>query len=175
MTHPGRAALRREDARWPCGIPLRMQQRCSKRCTECRARFVPARSAEKTQKVCSLKCRQRRRRRLARKRRAQRIQDYRVDERVRQQRHRERRRSTEAASTATGPPPCHAPASACNSADFAAKVLESWDRAVAMSRASLERRMPGILRDLVAFSGRAKTAPSELSRASLAPEVPEMP
>lgn len=53
------------------------------------------------------------------------------------------------------------------------KVLESWDRAVAMSRASLERRMPTILRDLVAFSGTTETVTAELSRAGLGTEVPE--
>jgi hypothetical protein len=61
------------------------------------------------------------------------------------------------------------------SAEFAEKVLEFWDRAFAMSRASLERRMPAILRDLTAFSGQEKAVTSELSRAGLGPDVPEMP
>jgi hypothetical protein len=97
-----------------------------------------------------------------------------VDERERQRRSRERRRGQAAELAATGPP-CHAPASAAMPAEFAEKVLEYWDRAFAMSRASLERRMPAILRDLTAFSGQAKTTTSELSRAGLRPEVPDMP
>jgi hypothetical protein len=36
---------------WWREIPVRMQQGCSKRCNECRARFLAARSAERTQKT----------------------------------------------------------------------------------------------------------------------------
>ena len=54
-------------------------------------------------------------------------------------------------------------------------MLESWDRAVAMSRASLERRMPMILRDLAAFSGTSETVTAGVSRASLEPQVPGPP
>jgi hypothetical protein len=61
------------------------------------------------------------------------------------------------------------------SAEFAGKVLEYWDRAFAMSRASLERKMPAILRDLTVFSGQEKAVTSELSRAGLGPDVPEVP
>jgi hypothetical protein len=141
-----------------------MQQGCSKRCTECRACFRTASSAQKTQKVCSPWCRRRRRRRLARQRRSRRVQDYRVDERERQRRCRARRRGSGA-----GPPGCHAPASASKSADLLEKVLESWDRAVAMSRASLERRMLAILRDLATNSGSGEAVTAGLLRAGLGP------
>lgn len=43
---------------------------------------------------------------------------------------------------------CHAPGSACIRSELQEKVLESWDRAVAMSRASLVRRIEGISRSL---------------------------
>lgn len=153
-----------------------MQQFCSKRCSECRGRFGAARSAQGTQKVCGRPCRQRRRRRLARQRRARRVQDQRVDERERQRRCRDRRRSaSEPAPTEPGPPACHAPASASKVADLAAKLLESWDRAVALSRASLERRMPAILRELAAVSGTSGAVTAAMSRASLAPDIPATP
>jgi len=135
---------------------------------------LPARSAAETQKTCSRECRRRRRRRLARQRRAQCVQDYRVDERERQRRSRARRRAEAAKSPPTGPP-CHAPASDAKSAELAEKVLESWDRAVTLSRASLERRMPAILREFGVFSGQARAVTSALSRAGLGPQAPELP
>ena len=66
-------------------------------------------------------------------------------------------------------------ASAAKPAELADKVLECWDRAFAMSRASLERRMPAILRDLAGFSGQRKASTPELSRAGLGPQLPEIP
>jgi hypothetical protein len=54
-------------------------------------------------------------------------------------------------------------------------VLESLDRAVAMSRASLERRMAAIMRDFATNSGSGQTVTGELSRASLGSQVPEAP
>ncbi|HEX7509469.1 MAG TPA: hypothetical protein VF550_22040 [Polyangia bacterium] len=98
------------------------------------------------------------------------MQDYRVDERERQRRSRARRRGS-----GTGPPGCHAPASASKSADLVEEMLESWDRAVAMSRASLERRMPAILRDLATNSGSGEAMTAGLSRASFGPQMPEAP
>jgi hypothetical protein len=138
------------------------------RCAECRRRFEPERSAEKTQRVCGEECRKKRRRRLARRRRSKRVLDARVDERERQRRCRAKRqaacgppsggdgqqagRQEDAADTpVTGG--CHAPASGRIGAELHEKVLESWDRAVALSRASLQRRMEGILRGLDVNSG----------------------
>jgi hypothetical protein len=74
-----------------------------------------------------------------------------------------------------GPPDCHAPPSESKSPDLKAIVLESWDRAMAMSRASLERRMPAILRDLATNSGSGEAVTVKLSRASLGSQVPEVP
>jgi hypothetical protein len=49
------------------------------------------------------------------------------------------------------------------------EMLELWDRAVAMSRASLKRRMEAITRGLDAICGRGSGVTDGLSRASLGP------
>jgi len=72
-------------------------------------------------------------------------------------------------------PVCHAPASAAKSATVKEKVLESWDRLVALSRASLERQMRVILRDLDDVSGRTEAVTAAMSRASLGPEAGAIP
>jgi hypothetical protein len=130
--------------------------------------------------VCGPRCRCKRRRRLARRRRGLAVQDYRVDERARQRECRARRRAAAAATrvgqtgpTTTGPAACHAPASACNPADLITKVLEFWDRAVALSRASLERRMPVILRNLAASVGPTDAVTGSPSRAGLGADLGE--
>src|SRR5215204_3795760 len=136
------------------------------RCSECRSWFEPAQSAATAQKVCGVECRRKRRRRLARRRRALAVQDYRVDERQRQRAHRQRWRA------GAGPPvdgACHAPPSACNVLELAAKVLESWDRAAALSRASLRRKIPTILRGLVPNFETEPAPASTPSRATLEP------
>jgi hypothetical protein len=108
-----------------------------------------------------------------------------VDERERQRRCRAKRRAKATAdvrgsptSTSTldaGSPMalgisergCHAPAWVCRSADFHEKVLESWDRAVAMSRASLKRKMAAISRSLNTISGQDRGVTEAMSRTSL--------
>lgn len=91
------------------------------------------------------------------------MQDYRVDERRRQ---RERRALQAAATASTG---CHAPASAPNPTELMEKVLESWDGAVAMSRASLQRRFGVILRRSMMESGTGIPSTTVMSRAGLGP------
>ena len=138
-----------------------------KRCTECRRWFQPPVTAAKSQRVCGAECRRKRRRRLARGRRWKRLQDHRVDERKRQQECRQRRREQEekgAAVPVTGPR--HAPPSAPNSADLMVKVLESWDRAQALSRATLRREITTILRGKGPISGTEAAAVTPLSRAT---------
>ena len=86
------------------------------------------------------------------------MQDARVEERERQQRCRARRRAgsggASAASvdgTADGGRDegiCHAQASGPIPLELRAKVLESWDRAMALSRASLQRQMAVIPREI---------------------------
>jgi hypothetical protein len=89
------------------------------------------------------------------------VQDYRVDERQRQQACRERR----------GKGDCHAPPSRPKSAQIKAQVLESWDRAMALSRASLERRLPVILRAISGLDGTTQVFVGPPSRASLPSQV----
>src|SRR5437899_3071390 len=95
-----------------------------KRCTECRRWFAPAATAATSQRVCGTECRKKRRLRLARARRAERVQEYRVDERERQRERRQRRREAEnkgpgGAAGGGG----HAPPSAGNVAELAARLL----------------------------------------------------
>ena len=112
-----------------------------KRCTECRGWYGPTPSAVETQRVCGeVACKRARKRKQARARRLARLQDHRADERSRQKECRERRR-------AKG---CHAPASVGKAALVAAGMLETWDEMVgglaALSRASLQRRIPRLAR-----------------------------
>jgi hypothetical protein len=111
--------------------------------------------------VCGPECRASRRRKLARGRRSRREQDARVDERRRQRESRERR----------GKGACHAPASEPKSAKLRAELLDFWDRAAALSRATLERRLPGICRAMLRSDGTAEAGAGVLSRASLGSQV----
>jgi hypothetical protein len=102
---------------------------------------------------------------LARARRGRKVQDARVDERERQRACRERRR----AGREGAPANCHAPPSYAKSLELMAKLLESWDTAAALSRATLERKIPSILRELVPVAGTSEALSSPLSRATLVP------
>ena len=123
--------------------------------------FHAAPSATDHQRTCGAECRRARRRWLARRRRRPAVQDFRVDERNRQ---RERRKRVAVAATAG-----HAPASAPKPAEFAEKMLESWDEAVAVSRASLQRRFAVILRQSVVSAETARRTDEARSRATLGP------
>jgi hypothetical protein len=50
------------------------------------------------------------------------------------------------------------------------KLLESWDMAVAVSRASLQRKIPALLRSLVPVAGTESGGGEALSRATLGPQ-----
>lgn len=89
------------------------------------------------------------------------MQDFRVDERERQRARRERQRTDEAA--------CHAPASAAKPAEMAEKVLESWDEVIAMSRATLRRRLAVISRRSAGFVETKRDEIERMSRATLGP------
>jgi hypothetical protein len=170
-------------------IRLRMQQSCAERCTECRTRYEAKASARGKQRVCSAECRRQRRGRLSRRRRSQRVQEHRVDERERQRRCRARRGSVSTSSQAPAgtsskaevetaeacePPAGHAPASAAKPAEIAARLLESWDLAMALSRASLQREMAAILRVWMPPAGRSEAVTAGVSRASLGSQAPGM-
>jgi hypothetical protein len=94
------------------------------------------------------------------------VQDFRVDERARQETCRERHRQ---AGTAAARAPCHAVASAPNPRECEAKLLESWDGAMALSRATLQRQLAVILRPWQAPAETRAPPASPLSRASLEP------
>lgn len=87
------------------------------------------------------------------------MQDYRVDERERQRARRERQR--------TETPSCHAPASASKPAEMAEKVLESWDEMIALSRATLRRRLSVISRRSARSAETNRDEIERMSRASL--------
>lgn len=106
-----------------------------RRCSECRKTFIPARSAAGKQCVCSPACRKARARKLARKRRGRELEQCRADERERQRAHRAR---SEAA-------PCHAPASEHKYSISRDEIGKIVDRALALSRATLERDLPRFL------------------------------
>ena len=124
-----------------------------KRCTECRCWYHPASSAVETQRVCGeAACKRARKRKQARARRSARIQDHRADERERQRGCRAGQRARE----------CHAPASVGKAALLKAGMLETWDEMVgclsALSRASLQRRIPRLVR-LWATESETKAGP----------------
>lgn len=153
----------------------RAERPTRRRCTECRLWFKPAPSAAKTQHVCGPSCRARRRRKLAQARRRRELACFRVDNRERQQVRRKLRRESAAAATCTeavasaAPPSeptaprmapgagCHAPASAAKGSELQREVLTMWDELQAMSRASLVRALPGIMRR-IERSGETGTA-----------------
>jgi hypothetical protein len=64
---------------------------------------------------------------------------------------------------------CHVPASPPKSAEWAEKVLDSWDSVVAMSRASLQRRLAAIARSSIAPAETAPAAAAAMSRATFGP------
>jgi hypothetical protein len=87
-----------------------------------------------------------------------------VEERERQRECRQRRREAADPRVAEA---CHAPPSARKAADVLEKLLESWDTAMALSRATLTRKLPAVLRGLVAATGTAEAGAGGLSRATL--------
>jgi hypothetical protein len=141
------------------------------RCTECRRTFAPSPRAVTTQRVCGRACRAARDRKLARARRARDIEGYRADERRRQEesrgsRARAKRPPVEAAETvetAQAPAPAarHAPPSVSKPPDLQKKIAQSVARAIALSRASLERDLRRIWpreREIVARPGAVSRA-----------------
>jgi hypothetical protein len=120
-----------------------------RRCVECRRWYHPASSAVGHQCVCSPECRRARRRKQAKRRRAEDLEHFRGEERRRQQECRARRGGEASTPRArAGPEPegqdvtaCHAPASIHNRSGLLTKVQHLWDKQVRLSRASLEREL----------------------------------
>jgi hypothetical protein len=114
---------------------MKDEQRARRRCTSCRRWYLPAASAVHNQKTCgAVECRRRRRNRTARRRRQRDIQDFRVEERVRQRRHRENRRRDENRGLSRA-------GLAPQVIDIERVLLEKWDRQIDMSRAGLRREI----------------------------------
>ena len=131
-----------------------------RRCSECRKSFVAAPSARTTQRVCGTTCRARRDRKLARGRRRAELVDARVDERARQQRRRERRAAGK----------CHAPPSARKPSELQVEILQSVDRALTLSRATLAVE----LRELMKERDRSPGNRRHVSRGSLEMQAAEI-
>ena len=127
------------------------------RCTVCRRWYRPSTTAIPFQKTCSIECRWRRRRRLARARRERNLQDYRVDERVRQRASRRRRKKKSAAVAPTGTSETADVSRAGlqpQIADLERFVRESVDKALERSRPTLVRQLTALLRDNPAKRGQ---------------------
>ena len=135
-----------------------MSRAAIKRCTECRRWFEPAPSARDHQRVCGEeRCRDARRRKLARQRRAEALREHRADERDRQRRCRAKR--------AQGG--CHAPPSDGNSPDLLTEIGQIVDGALALSRATLRRQLPRIYARSKPSTWTEATPPERMSRAPL--------
>ena len=110
------------------------------RCTWCREWFTPHPSVVGVQKTCSLTCRRKRRRSLARRRRGRDLDRYRDLERSRQK----RRRLAQARSggLVQGPHPAMSRAGLSLQVTVLLEdTLRTWDKAVATSRAGLAREL----------------------------------
>lgn len=128
-----------------------------RRCVVCHSGFTAAASAQQTQLVCGAECRKLRNRALARARRAKAVERYREDERERKRKCRQARREggaqCEGGRCREGPgrpapvrvTGCHAPPSLAKGSELNEKLLETWDRLVALSRATLEQELSEIL------------------------------
>lgn len=119
------------------------KKRQRKRCSECRCWFEPARTAEQSQKTCSQRCREKRRRKQANRRRRRDLDGYRADERQRQADCRERRRDQGREGTENR----HVSRATLSSQEaiLRDKIIESWDKLLELSRARFERRVAHLL------------------------------
>ena len=147
-----RAAIGRD-----AGRAMKKLKPVRRRCMVCRKWFYPAASARETQVVCCEECRRERDRALARARRTRELDRHREDERERQRKCRGARRER----LGLGPArvrvtECHTPPSVAKSREAQEKVLESWDRLVALSRATLEQQLGEILAGSASSAGTGR-------------------
>ena len=143
-----------------------MAKRCVRqRCTECRGWYVPDARCGERQRVCGEDCRRKRRRRAARVRRGRELERHREAERERQGACRARRGA--ASGGARAGPSKGVTAEAARDASRAGLVVDALempqeillavDRAVSLSRASLMRDLPRILRSRAEILGHQST------------------
>ncbi len=111
------------------------------RCSECRRWYLPAASAEKTQKTCSERCRLRRRARRQRERRSEDLANARQDERERQRRHRERERDRLAADAHGPDPPLSLTGLSLHVPETIEQTIEDSGQAHRLSLTGLRRRL----------------------------------
>ena len=132
-----------------------------KRCTECRGYFTPEATAPKHQRTCSLRCRKKRRAKLARKRRRLgNLVAIRADEQERQGKCRAGLAAGRAPATTPPTPPtqCHEPASDAESLISKAEFDEMVDRIVTRSLTSMTLTAGRLLRKTRAFARSHVTA-----------------
>jgi hypothetical protein len=113
--------------------------------------------------VCGPHCRDQRRRKLARRRRRNDLDEQRFDERARQQKHRDA--SKEVAR--------HAPPSDGKCAELLAQARQIVDDAARLSRATFERGARQILRRNATFPGARLDRPGPCHAPPSAPEARE--
>ncbi len=118
-------------------------KRQRKKCCECRCWFEPSHTAERSQKTCSKRYREGRRRKQARRRRIDHLDGYRADERQRQADCREHRRD-QAHEGVKGRHVSRATLSH-QEAILRDEVIESWDKLLEVSRARFGRRVGHLL------------------------------
>lgn len=126
-----------------------------RRCCECRRWYVPSCTAAHTQKTCCPACRARRLRKLARRRRALDVEEYRADERERQRECRARRRAE--SDKGTKEPLLSHAGLLPREAILCREIIESWDKQMMLSRAYLERRISVLLGRAAKKPGQAGT------------------
>lgn len=132
-----------------------------KRCAECRKWFRPIARLAKQQRVCSERCRQKRRRRLSRARRARDPVRHREEERERKRRSRQAAEERAAATqTVTSAAPGHEPGGTSNDREsrgyFAVLWDELCDELVEQSRARWERELRRMARQIYRRVGQER-------------------
>jgi hypothetical protein len=126
-----------------------------RRCIECRRYFVPLPMARHNQKTCCEECRVHRKRKLAKRRRANDLEGFRADERERQKEHRARQKGC-AKKTGKQPPMSRATLSP-REAILRAEIVKNWDKAIDLSRAGFQRQISLLLGREAKIIGQAGT------------------
>jgi hypothetical protein len=106
--------------------------------------FHPHTSAQRNQRTCNGKCREKRKRLLAKRRRERDLQDHRVEERKRQRKHRKRLQGGKAVPYADSLEVSRAGLSP-QATVIEEVILKNWDKLSRLSRASLRRDLHVLL------------------------------
>ena len=126
------------------------------RCHICRTWYRPHPAAVSSQKTCSAQCRRQWRNQLARRRRREALEESRREERRRQRLHRANRRAE--APVEKSKAPVRDPVSRTDLlpelAEIKVKILKKWDKAVGLSRTTLDRQLTKISKEIYPFMGQ---------------------